>query len=108
MDCWCGNSNRKVMNKVLGNGLLSLDGYERTVSSSRIRSVIDAVSDLTATHVETDVTATDAGGGRRNEYQTQNNNLSSQSILTSQNKSENSGRIRDNIGKDTHGFHFWS
>lgn len=95
MDCWCGNSNRQVTNKVLGNGLLSLDGYERTVSSSRIRSVIDAVSDLTATHVETDVTATDAGGGRRNEYQTQNNNLSMLSIqiLPSQNKSENSSRI---------------
>ncbi len=81
MDCWCRNSNRKV-NEVLGNGLLSFDGYERTVSSSRIRSVIDAVSDLTATHVETDVTATDAGGGRHNEHQTQNNNLSSQYTYT--------------------------
>lgn len=59
----------------MANGLISTDGYECIGSSVWIRFVIDAVSHLTATHVEIDVTATHARRGHRHEYKAQNNNL---------------------------------
>lgn len=69
-----------MSDELMVNWHISVDGYESVGSSVRIRFVIDAVSHLTATHVEIDVTATDARRGRRHEYQAQNNNLLDESM----------------------------
>jgi hypothetical protein len=82
MDSWSGNSDRNAKDGMVNemvSGSIPADGDESIGTSMRIRPVIDAVSNLTAPHVEMDVTATDARRGRRHECQAQqNNNLLSQ------------------------------
>ena len=121
IDWWSGNGNRnakdRIVSPLMANGLISTDGYECIGSSVWIRFVIDAVSHLTATHVEIHVTATDARRGHRHEYKAQNNNLLN--IHMDRNETE-SVKLLDKwkrilktyikykifrVKKQTHGFH---